>query len=155
MAAGCADANYYRRPTGAESRTLIWENDLTLSQQTYLLNLRSEPTTFELEADRSAEAWARAKRFVETYSDMKIVAATDSEIRTDASLAPAGTARPTCEAGYLISRRKTPDGDRFVIKTAVNAPDWVPSEIGRRRNARMLSRYMRTGELPHPELIQK
>jgi hypothetical protein len=153
---GCTEANYYRKPTTAESRSLIWEEDLTLSQQTYLMKLRSEPTEFEMQADASNEAWKRATRFVQEYSGMKIRAANQAEIRTFMAIAPAGYVGDSCEAGYFITRQKTPDGGyRFVIKTAVSAPEWVPCEIGRLRNARILSNYVRTGKLPHPELIQK
>lgn len=153
--AGCSQASFYRRPTAAETRTLIWEDDLTLEQQTFLLTLRDEPTAFVLPADKADDAWSRAKAFVDRYGGMKVRKANAYEIKTHAAVAPAGFVPKLCRAGYHLTR--VPEGKMFyfTIRTAVCAPDWVPCEIGRLRNARILARYLRTGKLEHPELIQR
>jgi len=152
---GCSQATFYRRPTADESQTLIWENDLTLAQQTYLLKLRTEPTDFDMDPQAAEDAWERANAFVDMYGGMRIRNANAFEIKTFTSVAPAGFVPKDCSAAYLVTREPEGERYRFSIRTAVSAPDWVPCELGRQRNALILAQYLRTGDLPHPELIQR
>ena len=139
--AGCALSlpNYIVNPTPDESL--------------YMEKVRAQPLEFDITEAEGSIVWGRAQSFIGQYSSMKLQIVTDYVIQTY---------NPTDDPykrkfGYYIT--KTPMGNN--IKISVQCLGNHPYGLDGKPfptidlNARILSHYLKTGELPYPHLIDK
>lgn len=113
---------------------------------TYLREMRSAPTTFRVSPALDGEAWARAREFVSRFSSIGIRAATDTLLETYRP------PRDETRYGYSITRTPARRGATFTIE-CLRRDRWERTRC--RENAGIAATYIRTGELPYPDLIHK
>ncbi len=134
---GCATAPQARSPEEAA----------------YLSDLTKEPVEFDMPKDEADDAMGRAQVFIAKYSSMKIQTATPNVVET--FNVPEGNILAPQFYGYRVTRANIGDKAHFVvqcfnglegalIKSAHAAPE---------RNARIMARYIKTGNVEYPDLI--
>lgn len=119
-------------------------------ERKYLRRVDEVPLTFQVPQSSADSAWQRAKYFVATYTSRKIEQMDDSSIVCE---------RPsffdlllTSNYGYFVSRSSDGTSTRFTVDCFSGTPPlWSQS----RHNAHILADYIRTGNLPYPNLIAK
>lgn len=121
-------------------------------QTAFLESIASEPTEFEMSREESNDGWGRAQTFLAKYSTMKIQNVSDSVVETF---------NPTPDAfnpgyGYRITRAIQSGKSHYTVE-CFNGNAYTPGKLVAlpARNARILARYIRTGDLPHPELVAR
>ncbi len=112
----------------------------------YLREMRAAPTTFRIARALDQTAWKRARSFVARFSSMKVKRATDSLLQTYQP--PSNETR----FGYKITRRRARSGVTFTVK-CLRRDRWERKHC--QENAGIAATYMRTGELPYPDLIHR
>ena len=115
-------------------------------QQLYLDKALSQPLEFKILKSEVETAWERAQTFISQYSSMKILGVTDLGIETHN---PPGT---EIKFGYFVYKK--PAGDNFNISVKCICGNSLMAKAVN-RNAHILAYYIKTGELPNPELIKK
>lgn len=125
----------------------------TPDERLYMEKVRAQPLEFEISEIEAKTAWGRAQSFIGQYSSMKLQIVTDYVIQTY---------NPTFDAyrrnfGYYVT--KTPIGNN--VKISVQCLGEPPkTEYGEpfptiELNAHILAHYIKTGELPFPQLIDR
>jgi len=120
---------------------------LTPEQQHYLSGIARESLTFRIPRTQEGDAWGRAQSFLGKYSSMKLQTATDYVLQTY------NPAQNQVDYGYNVT--KTPVDTKTVEIDVQCASGNMYAGAEADRNARILASYIRTGQLPHPELIAK
>ena len=119
---------------------------LTPEQHNYITALPNIPTEFEVPKQEADDAWARAQTFIAEHSPLRIQTASDYIVETYKPMDLKAL------YGYRVAR--TPAGDAYQFKvTCVGLTRSVASNA--RMNAHILANYIKTGNLPYPELINK
>lgn len=118
----------------------------------YLASIATEPVEFEIPKASSDDAWGRAQVFLAKHSSMKIQTATTNLVE-NYTPTPNGF---TMEYGYRVTRVAGPKGEQFSVE-CFDGGDAVlaATKAATGTNAKILARYIRTGELPYPGLIAK
>ena len=91
-------------------------------------------------------AWKRARSFTTRFSSMKIKRATDTVLQTYHP--PSDETR----FGYKVTRRSARRGVTFTVH-CLPRDRWEKQHC--RENAGIAATYIRTGELPYPNLIHR
>lgn len=131
----------------------------TDEQKAYLEKVHKTPLTFSLPLSKEREAWSRAQSFVGQYSSMKIQIATDSVLETynpTSSHNLVGVYSPAF--GYWVTKTIEKDKINFKISCSVNLHQLIKKEKWTNaaiKNAHILAHYVKMGELPYPELIDR
>lgn len=119
----------------------------THAERKYLSGIMGSSPYIRITPSQFDSAWSRAKRFVVAYSLCPIKVMNDSVISTD---------RPGMldgRYGYVVTART--DQGLIIIKVFCRSgyvPFCVSSES---RNSDILIDYIKTGELPFPEMVSK
>ncbi len=112
----------------------------------YLREMRSAPTTFTVAPALDKVAWERAHSFVKRFSSMKIRRETDSVLATHRP--------PSDETSFGYSVTRTPGRSGVVFKVECYPRDrWERTHC--EQNAGIAATFVRTGDLPYPDLIHK
>lgn len=124
----------------------------TPAEAAYLASIASESVEFDLGKSASDDAWGRAQVFVAKHSSMKIQTATPNLVE---NYTPTPNAFNP-EYGYRVTRAAGPNGEHFSVECFTGNLNAGPGLGGLpARNAKMLARYIKTAELPYPDLIAK
>jgi hypothetical protein len=120
-------------------------------QQAYIDKVMKEPLSVAVSASEAETAWGRANTFVARYASMKIQVSNDYVIETY---------NPTDGKGFLdfnygYSVSKVPVKDGFVFEVSGMSSGGNLAKGKTARNAHIFAYYIRTGELPYPELIAR
>ena len=108
--------------------------------------MRAAPTTFRMAQSLSQTGWKRARSFVARFSAMKVKRATSSVLQTYHP--------PSDETGfgYKVTRRPARSGVTFTVR-CLPRDRWEKQHC--QENAGIAATYIRTGELPYPDLIRR
>ena len=148
----------------------IPSRNFTGDKLSYLQKVRQIPTDFEVSASEISTIWGRAQSFIAQYSSMKQQIVTDSVIQTYNPVL-VDAANQNLDFGYSVIR--TPINDRF--KISVQCMHFAfPGQLMRhttdgevkllteqnlteicRDNAHILAHYLKTGDLPYPEILAR
>lgn len=115
-------------------------------EKAYMEKVNKTQLSFTIPVDKGEEAWSRANGFVANYSSMRISMANDYTIQT---FPPVGSG---INYSYAISRVKKGDTWEYNVNCQTNNMfmSWQAT-----RNARILSYYIITGELPFTKFVDK
>jgi hypothetical protein len=120
--------------------------ELSPGEKAYIQKLNATPSVFSVERSKGDDAWGRAQSFLGRFSSMKLQIATDFVIQTY---------NPTeSEVDYGYSVTKTPIGNNFEFQVRCSCGNMFGGAEAR-KNARILSYYILTGELPYPRMIAR
>ncbi len=108
--------------------------------------MRSAPTTFRVAPALDEVAWERAHSFVKRFSSMKIRKATDSVLETHRP------SRDETRFGYSVTRTRVRSSVVFEVE-CLPRDRWEMTRC--EQNAGIAATYIRTGDLPYPDLIHK
>lgn len=138
--------------SGALSACITPPKAKTPEEAAYLSGLANEAVDFDIDKSQSDDAWGRAQVFLAKHSSMKVQTATTNLVE-NYTPTPNGF---TMEYGYRVTRVASPKGERFSVE-CFDSGDAVlaATKAVAGTNARILARYIRTGELPYPNLIAK
>lgn len=153
MVAWVASCAGFLLAVGGCSAPNIQSLDLTAGESAYLVELDVQPTEFLVSQEESAAVWLRAQEFFQTYIEPTTAPAIShmheslsyrgGQLLVSASKTPKGT-HVRFKAGCMIFGGGMRSGS-YDTEHGSNA--WY--------NARILSRYMQSGELPYPRLFQR
>ena len=108
--------------------------------------MRSGPTTFTVAPALDTAAWERAHSFVRRFSSMKIRKATDSVLETHRP------PRDETRFGYSVTRTRVSSGVVYTVE-CFRRDRWENEHS--EQNAGIAATYIRTGDLPYPDLVRK
>lgn len=118
----------------------------------FLASVASEAVEFDIPKASADDAWGRAQVFIAKNASMKIQTATDFLVETY---------NPTPDAfmpsyGYRVTRSAAGDKMRFSVE-CFTGTEYSPGKLAQvpMQNAKILARFMRTGELPYPHLVAR
>lgn len=118
----------------------------TGDQKAWMREVMKEDLTFTIPADSAEQVWSRGFKFLNLYSDMKLQTVSDYHIDTyNPDSGGLGF-----QYGYSMTRIKT--GNNFEISLTGRVNN-VLSDGWLKENMCIFARYMRTGDLRYPELI--
>lgn len=152
LTSGCSMLTKYGPISSNERKSLIWEKGITENQRSYIEKVRGTSTQFEIQKAEGEQAWGRTVSFVGKYAGMKIQSATDYSISTFNSFVDEYAG---CKMAYSVTKSPTNSGYTFNVDVDSASLGTKACVLGKERNAYILSHYIQTGELPHPELIER
>ena len=117
------------------------------AERKYVARILSNPNEFRVSTTQYDSVWSRAKRFITTYASRPIEVMNDSVIATAKS--------GPFDKGYGYVAIAHLDGDGYVIRSGFPGVVWLPFSVAQTRNAEIFTDYIKTGELPFPEMISK
>jgi hypothetical protein len=124
----------------------------TPEEAAFLKDVEAEATEFDIAKEMSDEVWSRAQLFVSKHASMKVQTASDYILETY---------NPTPDAlnpsyGYRVTRAIVGGKARFSVE-CFNGNAYTTGSLAHlpARNARILSRFMRTGDLKYPGLVAR
>lgn len=139
--------------------------DIAYSQdhKSYIDVVTSGPLVFDILKPKSDDAWARAISWINDYSELKIQSVSDYHVSTFDTFV--GSGGGMVGPSYTVARSPVRDRTRFTITYSDGWENYRGKEQYASRsiklemeaaqiNAHILADYIRTGELPFPELIR-
>jgi hypothetical protein len=126
-----------------------------------VLKAMAQSLTFEVPKADAIDAWGRAQTFVAQHSTMKIQLLSDYVIETYNPVfdpqTDAGFGTMIMKYGYTITRNALGDKMRFSVECKGTPSGYGAKQIAATadRNAHLAAHFIKTGELPYPELVIK
>jgi len=142
------------------------ERQLNSEQQEYAGLVRAFPLSFEVSKQKAEEAWGRAVSWVGENSRMRIRVVSDYVVETASPNSTSGYMDNLPGYGYTVTRSPKGQAHVFNVKcdhgwwNYVGKERWATKNIKRKienaeLNAHILAHYIKSGEMPYPELIDK
>jgi hypothetical protein len=127
----------------------------TPDQMAWLARINQEPLEFEIPKADAADAWERGRSFFSLYSTMKIQLDTDYALQTYNAKLGSRRSRERRKVYYGYSVTKFLLKDTVRLAVSCNTKSFSFGEGENTQNAHILAHYLRTGELPYPDLISR
>lgn len=118
----------------------------------YLQEISGEAVEFDLTKEEAEDAWSRAQMFISRHASMKMQTTTDNLLET---YTPEPNAM-TPSYGYRVTKAVMSGKAHFLVE-CFNGNAYTPGTLAAMpaRNAKMLARFIRTGESKYPHLVAK
>lgn len=126
----------------------------TDEQKAYLEKVKNQPLVFNISLNDEEEAWDRAQDVVSNYSSMKIQVVTESVIQTYNPV-NIGKYDVQCKWGYDLNKIKSSKRLTIKVSSSTQCVGLKSAKEAAIINAHIFSYYIKTGELPYPELISR
>lgn len=122
------------------------QTELGIDEKEWLKETMKEELTFTVSADSIESAWSRGVKFINQYCDTKLQVVSDYHIETY----NANKGAFTLQYGYSITRVKL--GNSYEVSVSGHSNnDFTEGWLD--ENLHIMARYMRTGNLKYPKLI--
>jgi len=141
-------------------RGTVADVPMSEAQAGAVLKAMEQPLTFEVSKAAAPDDWGRAQAFVAQHASMKIQTLSDAIIQTYAptlTTADMGFNSITILYGYTITKSTIGDRVRISVECVASPCQFKKDQIAKTasRNAHLAAHFIKTGELPYPELVIK
>lgn len=129
-------------------------------QAAFLERAMAQPLSFEIPKAEAADAWSRAQAFVAQHSSMKVQTVSDAIVQTytpTLTMGDMGMNSISIVYGYNITKTGARDRVRISVEPMASPCQYKKDLVAQTaaRNAHLAAHFIKTGELPFPELVIK